>query len=214
MKVLIGCEYSGRVREAFRKIGHNAISCDLLPTEIEGPHYQGNILDILDNNWDMAIFFPDCTYLTVSGLHHNKRNPLRARKTREAIEFVETLWRAKINKVAIENPVGCLSTKSRLGKPSQIIQPWQFGENASKSTCLWTRGLMPIMPTALYPPRMVMTGEYAGKLRWGNQTDSGQNKLTPSPDRAKIRALTYQGIADAMASQWGDIRHSNEREAA
>lgn len=203
MKILVGCEYSGRVRDAFIAIGHNAISCDLRPTEMPGPHYQGDVLDILDSNWDMALFFPDCTYLTVSGLHHNKGNSLRAEKTKKAIEFTEKLWEANINKVVVENPVGCLSTKSCLGKPTQIIQPWQFGEDASKGTCLWMRGLLPLMPTKLYQPRMVLTGEYAGKLRWGNQTDSGQNKLPPSKGRAKERSLTYQGIADALAQQFG-----------
>lgn len=201
MKVLVGCEYSGRVREAFRMRGHKAMSCDLRPTEIPGWHYQGDILDVLGDGWDLALFFPDCTFLTVSGLHHNKKNPMRAQKTLEAISFVEKLWAADIERILIENPVGCLSTKSSLGKPAQIIQPWQFGEDASKGTCLWLKGVSPLMPTELAVPRMVMAGEHAGKLRWSNQTDSGQNKLAPSPDRAKIRSLTYQGIADAMAHQ-------------
>lgn len=186
------------------------MSCDFLPTEIPGPHYQGDILDVIGDGWDMAIFFPDCTYLTVSGLHHNKRNPMRAEKTIKAIAFVETLWGSDIPKIAIENPVGCLSTKSNLGKPAQIIQPWQYGEDGSKGTCLWLKGIPPLSPTMLCYPRMVMSGEYAGKLRWGNQTDSGQNKLPPSAHRAKVRSLTYQGIADAMGHQWSTDAFAGE----
>lgn len=209
-RILISCEFSGRVREAMRAHGHDAVSCDFRPTEIHGPHHQGDVRDILDDGWDAAILFPDCTYLTVSGLHHNKRNPDRQRKTEEAIEFVEELWGSDIPCIAIENPVGCLSTKSCLGKPTQIIQPWQFGEDASKNTCLWLKKFPKLLPTKLAYPRMVMAGEHAGKLRWANQTDSGQNCLPPSEDRAKIRSITYQGVADAIGDQWGAFLHELE----
>ena len=210
-RILIGCEFSGRVREALQSRGHDAVSCDFRPTEIEGPHLQMDVRDaIFLYFWDAAILFPDCTYLTVSGLHHNKRNPDRQRKTEDANAFVEALWESDIDFIAIENPVGCLSTQSSLGKPTQIIQPWQFGDDASKNTCLWLKGFPKLLPTKLAFPRMVMAGEHAGKLRWSNQTDSGQNRLPPSEDRAKIRSMTYSGVADAMGDQWGAFLHRLE----
>ena len=200
MRVLVACEYSGRVRDAFIKRGHEAVSCDLLPSDSPGPHYQGNVLNILHNDWDLMIAHPPCTYLSVSGLHWNKRDKERAKKTEEALEFVRRLLEAPIEKIALENPVSCIS--SRIRKPTQIIQPYNFGEDASKRTCLWLKGLPELTPTEYFPPRVV---EYKGKMvnRWGNQTDSGQNRLGPSEDRWKERSLTYQGIADAMADQWG-----------
>ena len=139
LNVLVGCEYSGKVRDAFIEKGHNAISCDFLPTEKPGPHYQGDIFDIINNDWDMMIVFPPCTYLCSSGLHWNKRIKGRAEKTEEALEFVKKLLNADIKKIALENPVGCISTRIR--KPDQIIQPWMFGEDASKKTCLWLKNL-------------------------------------------------------------------------
>lgn len=190
MKLLIACEYSGRVRDAFRRRGHEAVSCDLLPTESEGPHIQGDVLELLRHKWDMLIAFPPCTYLCGSGLHWNRRRPERVHQTEDAAAFFLALANAPIEKIAIENPVGCMSTRYR--KPDQIIQPWQFGEDASKKTCLWLKGLPPLQPTKVIV-----------KHRYANQTANGQNKLGPSPDRAKIRSLTYQGIADAMAEQWG-----------
>jgi hypothetical protein len=198
MRVLVGCEFSGVVRDAFRKRGHDAWSCDLLPTTSEDwiHHYQCDVMEILDDDWDLAIFHPECTYLCSSGLHWNKRTPGRAEKTEQALRFVWDLMNANIKKIAIENPIGCISTRIR--KPDQIIQPYDFGENASKQTCLWLKNLPQLKPTAYYPPRVVN-----GKKRWGNQTDSGQNKLTPSDDRWAKRSITYQGIADAMAEQWG-----------
>lgn len=196
MKVLVACEYSGTVRDAFLKRGHDAVSCDLLPTDRSGPHYQGDVLDIIKDGWDLMIAHPPCTYLCSSGLHWNSRTPGRADKTEEAIEFVRLLMAAPIKRWAIENPIGCLS--KRIRKPDQIIQPWQFGHDASKATCLWLNGLLPLRSTSIIDPRIVN-----GKKRWGNQTDSGQNKLPPSDDRWKIRSETYQGIADAMADQWG-----------
>lgn len=198
MRVLVACEYSGTVRDAFRSRGHDAWSCDLLPTDGNPTyHYCRDVLDILNDDWDMMIAHPPCTYLCSSGLHWNKRRPERAALTEEALAFVAKLLNAPIAKIALENPIGCIS--SRIRKPDQVIQPWQFGHDASKATCLWLKGLPLLSPTRLIEPRLIN-----GKKRWGNQTDSGQNKLPPSADRWKIRSTTYQGIADAMADQWGN----------
>jgi len=191
MRVLVACEYSGRVRDAFLKKGHDAWSCDLLPSDSQkGNHYQGDIKNLLKDWWDLMIAFPPCTYLCSSGLHWNKRRPERAQQTEEALVFVRMLLDAPIEKIALENPVGCISTRIR--KPDQIIQPWWFGEDASKTTCLWLKNLPKLIPT-----------DVIQKKRYANQTPSGQNKLGPSEDRAKIRSLTYQGIANAMALTWG-----------
>ncbi len=198
MKILIACEYSGKVREAFRKLGHDAWSCDLLPADDASPyHIQGDVLEVLDQGWDLMVAFPPCTYLCSSGLHWNKRRPGRAEKTEDALAFVQALMDAPIPRIAIENPVGCISTRIR--KPSQYVQPHQFGDDASKKTGLWLKGLPLLKPTGHVPPRIV-----DGKKRWANQTDSGQNRLGPSEDRWKVRSQTYQGIADAMAKQWGN----------
>lgn len=196
MKVLIACEYSGRVRDAFIARGHDAVSCDLLPTDTPGPHYTGDIRDILADRWDMMIAHPPCTYLCSSGLHWNTRRPGRAQMTEDALEFVRMLINAPIPRIAIENPTGCISTRIR--KPDQMIHPYQYGHDASKKTCLWLKNLPLLRPTEYVEPRIV-----DGKNRWANQTDSGQNRLTPSPDRWKIRSETYKGIARAMANQWG-----------
>lgn len=200
MKVLVACEFSGIVRDAFTARGHDATSCDLLPSETPGKHYQGDVLDILYDGWDMLIAFPPCTNLCSSGLHWNKRNPGRAIQTEQALDFVRALLNAPIPCIAIENPVGCISTRIR--KPDQIIQPYQFGEDASKTTCLWLKKLPLLTPTKYIAPRMIN-----GKPRWANQTNSGQNKLPPSENRWKLRSLTYQGIADAMSLQWGNVAH-------
>ena len=197
MKVLVACEYSGRVRDAFLARGHDAISCDLLPTDSPGPHYQGDVLELIRREkFDLMIAHPPCTYLCSSGLHWNGRVPGRAEKTEEALEFVRALLFCDIPKIALENPMGCIGTRIR--KSDQIIQPWQFGADASKATCLWLKGLPKLVPTSIVEPRIVN-----GKKRWGNQTDSGQNRLGPSDDRWKIRSETYLGIAEAMAAQWG-----------
>jgi hypothetical protein len=199
LNVLIGCESSGIVRDAFIKRGHNAVSCDLQASERPGPHYQGNVLDIcFDPVWDLFIVHPDCTYICSSGLHWNKRIPGRQLKTDAALDFVRTLMSVKIP-YCLENPVGCIGTVIR--PADQYIQPYQFGHDASKKTGLWLKGLPLLKPTRYIEPRMVN-----GRPRWGNQTDSGQNRLAPSADRWKERARTYQGIADAMADQWGNIR--------
>ena len=193
MRVLVACEYSGIVRDAFIARGHDAMSCDLLPSDREGPHYQGDVRDILGQKWDLMIAHPPCTYLAASGLHWNKRVAGRSLLTEDALEFVRLLLGADIPNIALENPIGCISTRVR--KPDQIIQPWQFGHDASKATCLWLRGLPLLRPTNELPG--------GRKARRANQTKSGQNKLSPSADRWRIRSTTYQGIADAMASQWG-----------
>lgn len=198
MRVLIACEYSGAVRDAFIRAGHDAMSCDLLATDAVGPHYQGDVRDVLGDGWDLMIAHPPCTYLCSSGLHWNKRRPERAQQTEEALAFVRMLLAAPVPMIALENPIGCISTRIR--KPTQTIQPWQFGHDASKATCLWLKNLAPLTPTQTIAPRIV-----DGRKRWANQTDSGQNRLPPSADRWKIRSETYQGIADAMATQWGNL---------
>ena len=196
MRVLVACEYSGRVRDAFAARGHDAMSCDLLPTDVPGKHYQGDIFDVIVDDWDLMIAHPPCTYLCSSGLHWNTRIDGRQALTDEALAFVKRLLDAPVPRIALENPIGCISSQIR--KPDQTIQPYQFGHDASKSTCLWLKNLPVLTPTELIAPRIVN-----GKKRWSNQTNSGQNKLPPSADRWKIRSETYAGIAAAMAAQWG-----------
>jgi len=193
MKVLIGCEFSGTVRDAFKAKGHDAWSCDLLDTKVGGNHIKGDLLKILGDGWDLAIFHPPCTYLCSSGLHWNKRKPERQKQTEQAIDFVRKLLDAPIERIALENPIGCISTRVR--KPDQIIQPFQFGHAESKSTCLWLKNLPLLNPTN------VLSIPECGY--WNNQTPSRQNKLGPSDNRWKLRSITYQGFADAMANQWG-----------
>jgi site-specific DNA-cytosine methylase len=202
MRVLVACERSGIVREAFRALGHQAWSCDIEPAEDGGPHILGDAIAAgqefpwADGGWDLMIAHPPCQFLSVSGLHWNKRRPERAGQTESAVEFAMALWNLPIPSIAMENPVGILSRRIR--KPDQIIQPYEFGEDASKATCLWLRNLPKLRPTSRVPGRMVN-----GKERWANQTDNGQNRLGPSPTRAMDRARTYPGIATAMDAQWG-----------
>lgn len=196
MRILVACEYSGAVRDAFIAMGHDAVSCDLLPTETPGPHYQGSVLDILDDGWDMMIAFPPCTHLATSGARWFKEKREDGRQ-QQGIDFFMALATANIEKIAIENPIGIMSTQWR--KPDQIVQPYEYGHDASKATCLWLKGLPSLVPTEHVEPRIV-----DGKKRWANQTNSGQNVLGPSPDRWKVRSKTFQGIADAMAKQWGE----------
>jgi hypothetical protein len=210
VRVLIGCEESGTVRDAFENRGHDAWSCDLLPTRSEqtrlsGKHIQDDVLLHLSDGWDMGIFFPDCTYLTSSGLHWNKRVPGREEKTHQAMLFVFNLMGEgfvdnPIPKIALENPIGRIGTAYR--KADQIIQPYQFGHDASKATCLWLKGLPLLQPTNVLTPYRFAPN---GKAIWANQTPSGQNKLGPSPTRARERSTTYAGIAAAMADQWGTV---------
>jgi hypothetical protein len=188
------------VRNAFLSLGHTAYSNDILPAEDNSPnHIQGDVTKaIKSRTWDLIILHPPCTYLTSSGLHWNKRRPERAVLTEEAITWTAELWNLALEhsaRVALENPIGCLST--RWMKPTQIIQPWMFGHPESKATCLWLHNL----------PKLSSTNELAKPAggRWQNQTASGQNKLPPSKDRWKLRSKTYQGVADAMALQWGGL---------
>lgn len=197
MKVLVACEYSGIVRDAFAARGHEALSCDLLPTERGGAHYQGDVRDLLDYPWDLLIAHPPCTHLSVSGALHFDAKRLDGRQY-AAVSFFMLLARARVERVAIENPVCIMSSLWR--KPDQVVQPYHYGHDASKATCLWLKNVPRLRPTGFVEPRIV-----DGKPRWSNQTDSGQNKLAPSPDRAKVRSATYAGIAEAMADQWGSL---------
>lgn len=184
MKILVACEYSGRVREAFRKLGHDAWSCDLLPSDDNSPyHIQGDVLDILGDGWDMMIAHPPCTHLAVSGAKHFPAKIADGRQ-REALDFVKSLLNAPIDHIALENPISIISSEIR--PADQVIQPWQFGHGEVKSTCLWLKNL-----PLLYPTKIVEGRE---QRIW---------KMPPSKDRWKLRSTTYQGIADAMAEQWG-----------
>lgn len=211
--MLIAFESSGEVRRAFRDAGCNAYSCDLLPAD-DGEttyHIQDDVRHAIGKQcvpgwpmWDLIIAHPPCTYLCSSGLHWNKRDATRDAKTEAALKMVAWLLQLADTgvRIVVENPIGCIST--RITKPTQIIQPYQFGEDASKSTCLWIHGLPPLKSTNYIEPRIVN-----GKKRWANQTDSGQNKLSPSPGRWKERSKTYSGIATAMAEQWAPLLISN-----
>ena len=180
MKVLIACEYSGTVRDAFLAAGHDAMSCDLLPTDRPGPHYRGDVLEVLGDGWDLMIAHPPCTHLAVSGARWFKeKQPEQA----EALWFVDMLLNAPIDRIALENPVSIIS--SRIRKPDQIIQPWQFGHGETKATCLWLKNLPKLIPTNIVSGR-----------------DNRIHRMPPGPDRWKERSRTYQGIADAMATQW------------
>lgn len=204
MKILVTHETSGRVRDAFLRAGHWAISCDLLPSDSDaGPHVlcrDGDHVFRLIEAFrpDILIGFPDCTFVCGSGLHWCRKDPSRIAKRDAATEHFRRLLDSDVPRICLENPVGHLSTAVR--KPDQIIQPNWFGEDASKATCLWLKRLPSLMPTKIILPRIV-----DGKSRWANQTDSGQNRLGPSQDRAKIRSTTYQGIADAMANCWSRL---------
>jgi len=182
MKVLIACEYSGTVRDAFIAAGHEALSCDLLPTDNPGPHYQGDVRDVLNDGWDLMIAHPPCTHLAVSGARWFKD---KQAEQAEALDFVRLLLDAPIDRIALENPVSVIS--SRIRKPDQIIQPWQFGHGETKATCLWLKGLPKLTPTDIVDGR-----------------EARVHKLPPSADRWKIRSTTYPGIAAAMAQQWSD----------
>ena len=184
MRGLIACEFSGTVRDAFRRLGHDAMSCDLLPTEAPGPHHQGDVRDVLGDGWDLMVAHPPCTHLAVSGARWFKDK--RAEQA-EALAFVRLLMDAPIERIAIENPVSVISTRIR--KPEQIVHPWQFGHGERKATCLWLKGLQSLVPTNIVAGR-----------------EARIHRMPPGPDRWKKRSLTYQGIADAMAEQWGGLR--------
>lgn len=194
-------ETSGKIREAFRARGHDAWSCDFLPADDQSPyHLQCDMRDaILDDLWDLLIAHPTCTFLSRSGLHWNKRTPGRQEQTEQALDFVRWLMALPIVKV-IENPIGCISTRIR--KPDQIIQPWYFGHDASKATCLWIdKPLRKLSHTKIIEPRYVN-----GLPRWGNQHDSGQNSVPDRKGRWKERSETYSGVAEAMANQWSRVK--------
>jgi hypothetical protein len=193
---------SGQVRDAFREKGHQAMSCDLLPTEKPGCHYEGDVLGILNGGWDLLVAHPPCQFLSVSGYHWVYKRPGRLAQVETALAFFRAMLDAPIPRICVENPIGITST--RIARPTQTIQPYDFGEDASKKTGLWLKGLPLLQPTKRIPGRMVM---WEGKMRerWSNQTDSGQNKLGPSPGRSGERAKTYGGIAIAMANQWGGL---------
>ena len=184
MRVIVACEYSGRVREAFRKLGHDAWSCDILESEDDSEfHIQTCIEDVINDGWDLMITHPPCTHLAVSGARHFKAKQ-ESGVQQEALDFVRLLLEADIPKIALENPISIISSKIR--KPDQIIQPWQFGHGETKATCLWLKGLPKLVPTNIVEGR-----------------EQRIHKMPPSPTRWKERSRTYQGIADAMAQQWG-----------
>lgn len=206
--LLICCESSGAVREAFRARGVDAVSCDLLPAEDGSPHHiQGDALAAMrSRDWSGFGFHPPCTFLTSAGLHWNGRGRGWER-TEQALAFVRELFAlAGDRPYYLENPVGCISTRIR--RPSQSIQPYDFGEDASKRTCLWLQGFPLLRPTSRFPGRIVRRPDGLEVERWANQTDSGQNRLAPSPDRWRERSRTYPGIARAMAEQWSPILFS------
>ena len=194
MRVLIACEYSGTVRDAFLAAGHDATSCDLLPTDRPGPHYQGDIVDILSDDWDLMIAHPPCTHLAVSGAKWFPQKQADGRQA-VALDFVRMLMDAPIPRICVENPVSIISTRIR--KPDQIIQPWQFGHEATKTTCLWLKGLPPLVPTNI-------VGKGARHVTKSGKSLPAWYNLPPSADRWKIRSATFKGIADAMATQWSD----------
>lgn len=193
MRVLVACEYSGKVRDAFIRAGHDAMSCDLLPTESPGPHYEGGVMDVINDGWDLMVAHPPCTHLAVSGATYFKEKAADGRQG-QALDFVQKLMDAPIPRIAIENPVSIIS--SRIRKPEQIIQPWMFGHPERKTTCLWLKGLPKLTPT--------------DDVKWDMLTAPKNVRerilsLGPSEDRWKLRSTTYEGVADAMGSQWGRL---------
>lgn len=221
VKVLVACEKSQTICKEFRKLGFEAYSCDIQPCTGNNPewHIQDNVLSHLNDGWDLMIAHPPCTYLSVSGLHWNKKDPTRKSKTAKALDFVRTLMNAPIQYICIENPISCISTHIR--KPDQIIQPWLFGHNQSKATCLWLKNL-PLLEFVdeadwdyyrcsvcgyTFPFDFGKYGccDYPAKPLRDNQTPTGQNKLPPTKNRSELRSKTYQGIAKAMAQQWEHV---------
>jgi len=203
MRVLIGCETSGVVRRAFEKYGHDAWSCDLLECrDVSDKHLVCDVRKALKMSWDLFIVHPDSTYLCSSGMHWTTRGYRDPKLTDESLSFAIEMIEADVPRVCAENPHGHISTHYR--KYDQVIQPNQFGDDASKATCLWLKNLPSLIPTKQIEPRIVYKNGKEYK-RWANQTDSGQNRLPPSADRWQIRSDTYPGIADAMAAQWGSL---------
>lgn len=190
LKVLVACEYSGTVRDAFIAAGHDAMSCDLLPTDTPGPHYQGDVRDVLNDEWDLMIAHPPCTFMCNSGVRWFHSDYSRFQKLNEATSFFMDLWEAPIPKIAIENPIMHKYAKERINymKQNQIIHPWQFGHGETKATCLWLKGLPVLKATNIVDGR-----------------ENRIHRMPPSPDRWKERSKTFAGIASAMAQQWGRI---------
>lgn len=194
MNVLVACEFSGTVRDAFRDKGHYALSCDLLPTDVNGPHYQGNIRDILHQGWDLMIAHPPCTHLAVSGAAWFKD---KVEEQKEALEFVAMLMAAPIHRICIENPISVISTRIR--KPDQIVQPWMFGHLEQKATCLWLKNLPKLTETNNVKEQMMLLPK---------RERERLHYLGPSKDRWKLRSKTFEGLAQAMAEQWGNTNVS------
>lgn len=195
LRVLVACEYSGTVRDAFAARGHDAMSCDMLPTDKPGKHYQGDVRDVLDDGWDLMIAHPPCTYMTNSGVTWLHRDPTRWAKLDDAAAFFRLLLNAPIPRIAIENPIMHKYAKERIGgvKQSQVIQPWMFGHMEQKATCLWLKNLPLLQPT---------NNVRAEMMNLPNNERQRLHYLPPSKDRWKLRSTTYQGIADAMAISW------------
>ena len=198
MRVLVACEYSGRVRDAFIRRGHDAMSCDILPTDSPGPHYQGDVQDILGDNWDLMVAHPPCTYMTNSGVTWLHKDPTRWAKLDDAAAFFKMLLDAPIEKIAVENPIMHKYAKERIGgvKQTQVVQPWMFGHTEQKATCLWLKNLPPLVPTNDVKAEM---------LQLPDNERQRLHYLPPSADRWKLRSTTYMGIAEAMADQWGTL---------
>ena len=210
MKVLVACEFSGTVRDAFIRGGHDAMSCDLLPTDVPGPHYRGDVMDVIGAGWDLMIAFPPCTYLTLTGNKWFKpefadRFPQRHQQRKDAVDFFMQLVNLPISRIAIENPIGVMSSNYRT--PDQIIQPWQFGYPTTKATCLWLKGLPLLQPTNIVSKGEVVISKSGNRMsKWYYET----SKLTlKNGVRAKARSVTFEGIANAMAEQWGTEKINN-----
>jgi len=195
VRVLVACEYSGRVRDAFVAKGHDAMSCDLLPTDVPGPHYEGDVFDIINDGWDLMIAHPPCTYLANSGVQHLHKDPKRWLDLFDGAEFFKRLLDADIPKIAIENPIMHKYAKRLIGgaNQSQTVQPWMFGHAEQKATCLWLKGLPSLVETEnVKAETMLLPKNERERLHY----------LPPGPDRWKLRSTTYQGVANAMANQW------------
>ena len=198
MKILVACEYSGRVRDAFINCGHEAMSCDILPTDVSGPHYQGDVRDILGDGWDLMVAHPPCTYMTNAGVTWLHKDPTRWAKLDDAAAFFKMLLDAPIEKIAVENPIMHKYAKERIGgiKQTQVVQPWMFGHKEQKATCLWLKNLPPLVPTDnVKEAMMALPDNERQRLHY----------LPPSADRWKKRSETFLGIAQAMATQWGAL---------
>jgi hypothetical protein len=195
MRVLVACEYSGRVRDAFIAKGHDAMSCDLLPTDVVGPHHQGDVFDLDLTQFDLMVAHPPCTYLTNAGVTWLHRDPSRWAKLDDGAAFFKRLLEVPIPRICVENPIMHKYAKERIGgvKQTQVVQPWMFGHMEQKATCLWLKGLPPLTPTDnVKEAMMALPDNQRQRLHY----------LPPGPDRWKLRSTTYQGVADAMAAQW------------